>query len=49
MAAFKNGYADEFDAVDSKGHVSVPQGPGLGVEIDWEWVKQHETGKVVYE
>jgi L-alanine-DL-glutamate epimerase-like enolase superfamily enzyme len=46
---FKNGYTDELDSVDAKGHVSVPQGPGLGVEIDWEWVRKHETGKVVYE
>lgn len=46
---YKDGYSDELDSVDSKGHVSIPQGPGLGVEIDWEWVTKHETGKVVYE
>jgi len=46
---FKNGYTDELDSVGSKGHVSVPQGRGWGVEVDWEWVKKHETGKVVYD
>jgi len=46
---FKNGYTDELDSVDSKGHVPVPQGPGLGVEIDWEWVRKHQTGQVVYD
>ena len=42
-------YRDEWDAVDSNGCVPVPQGPGLGVAINWEWVKRNETGKVVYE
>jgi len=43
------GYSDELDAVDATGHVPVPSGPGLGVTIDWEWVRAHEAGKVVYE
>ncbi len=46
---YKDGYSDDLDAVDDRGHVPVPQGPGLGVEIDWDWVKSRETGKVVYE
>jgi len=46
---FKNGYTDDLDSVDENGEVSVPQGPGLGVEIDWDWVEVHQTGKVVYE
>jgi L-alanine-DL-glutamate epimerase-like enolase superfamily enzyme len=45
---FANGYTDDLDSVDRDGNVSVPQGPGLGVEIDWAWVRKHETGKVVY-
>ncbi|HYU19295.1 MAG TPA: enolase C-terminal domain-like protein [Chloroflexota bacterium] len=43
------GYSDELDAIDASGHVPVPQGPGLGVTIDWEWVRAHESGKAVYE
>ena len=46
---YKDGYSDDLDAVDDRGHVPVPQGPGLGVEIDWDWVKAREKGKVVYE
>ncbi len=46
---YRDGYSDDLDAVDARGHVPVPQGPGLGVEIDWDWVKSRETGKVVYE
>jgi L-alanine-DL-glutamate epimerase-like enolase superfamily enzyme len=42
-------YSDDLDSVDSRGHVSVPRGPGLGVEIDWEWVKKHEVGSVTYD
>ena len=34
-------YLDELDSIDSEGNVSVPQGPGLGVEFDWDWIKNH--------
>ena len=40
-------YSDALDAIDDRGHVPVPSGPGLGVEIDWEWVRAHETGRRV--
>ncbi|MBN1581237.1 MAG: mandelate racemase, partial [Anaerolineae bacterium] len=51
---YKDGYRDTLDAIDTgglypPGHVPVPQGPGLGVEIDWAWVKAHHTGLVTYE
>ena len=42
-------YEDSLTAVDSEGHVSVPQGPGIGVQIDWDWVEHHRTATVVYE
>ena len=42
-------YSDELDAVDARGHVKVPDGPGLGVPIDWDWVRAHQTDEVVYE
>jgi L-alanine-DL-glutamate epimerase-like enolase superfamily enzyme len=31
-------YADTLDAIDTRGQVPVPQGPGLGVGIDWDYV-----------
>lgn len=46
---YADDYSDALDAVDERGHVSVPQGPGLGVTIDWDWVKAHETGVTIYE
>jgi L-alanine-DL-glutamate epimerase-like enolase superfamily enzyme len=42
-------FSDALDAIDANGHVPVPQGPGLGVTIDWDWVRANEIGKVVYE
>ena len=30
------------------GHVPVPRGPGLGVEIDWDWVSRNRTAVVEY-
>ena len=42
-------YRDAIDAIDRNGHVPVPQGPGLGVAIDWDWVAAHRTGVVVYD
>jgi hypothetical protein len=41
-------FSDALDAVDANGHVPVPQGPGLGVTINWDWIRANESGKVVY-
>jgi L-alanine-DL-glutamate epimerase-like enolase superfamily enzyme len=45
---FLGDYRDTLDAIDGKGHIPVPQGPGLGVEINWDWVTKHQTGVVEY-
>jgi L-alanine-DL-glutamate epimerase-like enolase superfamily enzyme len=42
-------YDDRIDSIDARGHVPVPQGPGLGVTIDWDFVKSHTVGVTVYE
>jgi len=39
-------YRDELDAIDANGHVPVPQGPGLGVEINWDWVERNRVSVV---
>ena len=31
-------YLDELENVDTNGHVPVPEGPGLGVEMDWDYI-----------
>ncbi|MCB0084164.1 MAG: hypothetical protein KDE47_24665, partial [Caldilineaceae bacterium] len=41
-------YADDLNAIDAKGHVPIPQGPGLGAAINWDWVKKNQTGYVEY-
>jgi L-alanine-DL-glutamate epimerase-like enolase superfamily enzyme len=46
---YADGYSDDLESVDEHGSVPVPQRPGLGVEIDWDWVTRHQTGTVVYE
>ena len=46
---FKDGYRDGLDAIDKNGCVSVPQGPGLGVAYDWDYIAKHSTGLTVYE
>jgi L-alanine-DL-glutamate epimerase-like enolase superfamily enzyme len=39
-----------FDAIDDDGTVPVPDGPGLGVDYDWDFVEANKTGSVhVYE
>jgi L-alanine-DL-glutamate epimerase-like enolase superfamily enzyme len=45
---YNDGYRDTLDAIDSDGCVPVPQGPGLGVTIDWEWVAHNRTALVSY-
>ena len=37
------------DAIDSDGTVGVPDGPGLGVNYDWEYIETNITGRRVYE
>jgi L-alanine-DL-glutamate epimerase-like enolase superfamily enzyme len=38
---YANGYTDEIDAISSNGTFSVPEGHGLGVTYDWDWIKRH--------
>jgi L-alanine-DL-glutamate epimerase-like enolase superfamily enzyme len=37
------GYSDQIDAVGADGCVPVPEGPGLGVTYDWEFIKGRRT------
>ncbi len=46
---YADGYSDNLDAVDRRGHVPVPTGPGLGVTLDWDYLRANEAGKAVYE
>lgn len=45
---YKDGYEDGLYAIDENGYVSVPEGPGLGVEYDWDWIMKHRTDGAEY-
>jgi L-alanine-DL-glutamate epimerase-like enolase superfamily enzyme len=42
-------YEDGLNAIDEDGCVEVPQGPGLGVELDWDYIEKHTNSVVVFE
>ncbi len=44
-----DGYTDELDAIDENGCVQPPEGPGLGVTLDWNYIEKHKTDRVTYE
>ena len=46
---YKGGYEDQLDTIDSDGTVPVPDGPGLGVEYDWDYIDEQKKGGRTYE
>ena len=47
---YEGDYSDYIDAIDEEGTVPVPDGPGLGVDYDWDFIERNKTGSVhVYE
>ena len=42
-------WLDELDSVDENGRVDVPEGPGLGVAFDWDFISAHKSGETVFE
>jgi L-alanine-DL-glutamate epimerase-like enolase superfamily enzyme len=38
---YSNGYSDQLEGVDKDGFYPVPSEPGLGVEHDWDFIKEH--------
>jgi len=47
---YEGGYSDLIDTIDDDGTVRVPDGPGLGVDYDWDYIEANSTGSVhVYE
>ncbi len=43
------GYTDRLEDVGADGCFPVPTGPGLGVTVDWHWIRAHRTEHHVYE
>ena len=46
---YLDGYADTLTSIDAEGCVPVPQGNGLGVTLNWEWIRSQQTDYVEYE
>lgn len=45
---YADGYQDEIEAISSNGTFKVPDGPGLGVQYDWDWINSHRTQLYVF-
>ena len=41
------GYSDDLDGIDRDGHVFAPDGPGIGVPLDWDWIRAHQVDEGV--
>lgn len=48
VPAYGGDYSEELDAIDSDGTVPVPDGPGLGVPIDWDYIEDRAIRTRVY-
>jgi len=46
---YADGYRDAIDAIDKSGCVQPPDGPGLGVTYDWDFIERHKTDVSVWE
>ncbi|ELZ18793.1 mandelate racemase/muconate lactonizing protein [Haloterrigena salina JCM 13891] len=43
---YEGGYSDQLEAIDENGRVEVPDGPGLGVDYDWDYIEDNLTDEV---
>ena len=50
MGVYACDYRDGLDVVDENGNVNVPEGPGLGVVYDWDFINRNviHTAKFGY-
>ena len=42
------GYSDMIDCIDKNGFVEVPNGVGLGVKYDWDFISKNTTNKKIF-
>ncbi len=42
------GYSDQPEALEPDGNVAVPDGPGLGVTYDWDFITRHREQHLVF-
>ena len=46
---YADGYSDKLDAVGADGCFQVPDGPGLGVTYDWDFIRANTVSGEVFE
>jgi L-alanine-DL-glutamate epimerase-like enolase superfamily enzyme len=46
---YRCGYSDQPANLPADGCVQVPNGPGLGVDYDWDFIAANKTGEIVCE
>jgi len=46
---YMNMNVTRLDCIDKDGMITVPDGPGLGVVYDWDYIAAHSLGRVVVE
>ena len=42
---YRGDYAERIDVIDDQGCIEVPEGPGLGVQYDWDFIERHITDR----
>ncbi len=42
------GYSDQLDAIDADGCVPIPDGPGLGVSYNWDFIRKNQITSQVF-
>jgi L-alanine-DL-glutamate epimerase-like enolase superfamily enzyme len=42
---YRNMNVTRLDCIDRRGMVRVPDGPGLGVDYDWDYIRAHSSGR----
>ena len=45
---YLDGYSDQLDSIDQNGCVQVPEGPGLGVALDWDFIESQKVARAVW-
>jgi L-alanine-DL-glutamate epimerase-like enolase superfamily enzyme len=46
---YLSGYHGGLTAIDGEGCVTITEGPGLGVELNWDFIEKHRTRQRTYE
>ena len=45
---YLGGYEDLIDSIDENGCVEVPDGPGLSVDYDWDYIRKNQTARAEF-